>query len=422
MSEVRETGASILEKIRKRRMLQIALVYVGAAWLGVEITDFIVGTYGFSRKVLDTVVFLSILGFPAFLVIGWFHGERGPQRIRRAEAWLLVTLISLGAIGTYRIATAEPTAAEGAEATSLPASAAAGDGSLLAASTPDLGQRSIAVLPFRNNVPDADLQWLGAGLADLLTTNLAQLPGLLVVGRQSLYDLLMEGGFSEEEAIPESLAMTIARGSGARLLLWGSVTGSSGDMRIDAQLIEVENGTVAAAEFVRGDDVFALVDSLGMRLAAELVGRRPPPGEVRLSHLGTRNLEALAAFHRANALARAGQPDDAEAHYERAAALDSAFALPLLASRVELRMEGTDAAGADSADVERRSAEWRERRNAQILRRLPEDVRRQLAALSGEELRAAVDSLMNRARSALRLMSGPRDRREPPSREPPPPR
>lgn len=433
MSDNEGNGAPILAKIRKRRMLQIALVYVGAAWLGVEITDFIVGTYAFSRKILDTVVFLAILGFPAFLVIGWYHGERGPQRVRRAEAWLLLTLVSLGAIGTYRIATAEPVDVESADIAAPPAVAdGAGEAMRLVGSDPDLGRNSLAVLPFRNNVPDSALEWLGAGLADLLTTNLAQIPGLMVVGRQSLYDLLMEGGVSEEEEIPEALAMTVARASGARMLLWGSVTGSAEDMRIDAQLIELEQGTVASADFVRGDDVFALVDSLSTRLGEELTDDGPPSGAVRLSHLGTRNLEALAAFHRGNTLARAGHMEEAEAHYEHAAEIDSAFALPFLTARVEFDGEGSAPTGGDAAEAERRRGDWRERRGAPLLRRLPEEVRRQLAGLDGDELRAALDSLMDGAMSGVRLLVTERRSEgsespgepppgQPPRRDPPPP-
>ncbi len=422
------SDASILEKIRKRRMVQIALVYVGAAWLGVEITDFIVGTYAFSRKVLDTVVFLAILGFPAFLVIGWYHGERGPQRIRRAEAWLLVTLVTLGAIGTYRIATAEPEAGEIAAPTAVADGMdSSGDAVSFAGSAPDLGPNSLAVLPFRNNVPDPELEWLGSGLADLLTTNLAQLPDLLVVGRQSLYDLLMEGGGSEEEDIPEALALTVARGSGARMLLWGSVTGSAEDMRIDAQLIELENGTVASADFARGIDVFELVDTLTVRLASHLAGAPPPAEVARISHLGTRNLEAWAAFHHGNARARAGEPEEAEAYYERAVTLDSAFALPFLTAVGEFRAGEAVSPDGERTEAERRRADWRERRTVQILHRLPEDLRRQLEGLSGDELRAAIDSLTGRTRSAVRLLfgepppaTGPTDRPPNPPQRPEP--
>ena len=406
-------------------MLQIALVYVGAGWLGVEITDFIVGNYGFSRKILDTVVFLAILGFPAFLVIGWYHGARGRQRIRRAEAWLLLTLTALGAIGTYRIATAEP--AQGESAAAAPELVAEGPGdALTVAGAPDLGQRSLAVLPFRNNVPDPELQWLGAGLADLLTTNLAQLPDVLVVGRQSLYDLLMEEGRSEEEEIPEALAMTVARGAGARMLLWGSVTGTAADMRIDAQLIELENGTVASADFARGSDVFELVDTLTAQLAARLTGAPRASELVRISHLGTTNLAALGAFHRGNALARAGRLDEAEAYFERAATIDSAFALPFLASRVEVAGDGAVRPEVDPEEAERRRSVWQDRRAIQILRRLPEEMlpegmRGRWEDMSADEIRAVIDSVTARTRSAIGLLSGepPRPRGARPS-EPPP--
>ena len=431
MTNKEGSDASLLEKIRKRRMVQIALVYVGAAWLGVEITDFIVGTYANSRMVLDTVVFLAILGFPAFLIIGWYHGERGPQRIRRAEAWLLVTLVTLGGIGTYRIATAEPEAGGGAEMAAPPIVAEgvdrSGDAVSFAGSAPDLGPNSLAVLPFRNNVPDPELEWLGSGLADLLTTNLAQLPDLLVVGRQSLYDLITEGGLSEEEEIPESLALTVARGAGARLLLWGSVTGTAGDMRIDAQLIELENGTVASADFARGSDVFELVDTLTVRLASHLSGAPPPAEVARISHLGTRDLEAWAAFHRGNALARAGDLEEAEAHYERAAEIDSTFALPFLTAGGDFRAGEPVSPDGERTEAERRRADWRERGHVQLVRRLPEDVRAQLAGLRGEELRAAIDSLMDGAISGVRLLVTERrsgrgePQEEPPPRRPPPP-
>ena len=428
-------GAPLLEKIRQRRLLQIALFYVGAAWIGVEITDFIVGTYGFSRKILDTMVFLAILGFPAFLVIGWYHGARGRQRIRRAEAWLLVTLASLGGIGTYRIATAEPPPARGAEV-ALPVVGAADAGDARTVAAPDLGQRSLAVLPFRNNIQDPELQWLGAGLADLLTTNLAQLPGVLVVGRQSLYDLLTEEGRSEEEEIPEGLAMTVARGAGARMLLWGSVTGTAADMRIDAQLIELENGTVASADFARGGDVFELVDTLTARLSDRLTGTAPSPAAevVRISHLGTTDLAALGAFHRGNALARAGRTEEAEAHFQRAITLDSAFALPLLASRGAIGSQTGAAPEAEAgtegeADVEgsARITMARGRNADRLLRRLPPELRESLEGLSGEELRLAIDSLTHRARTAIALLSGrsppsgPRPDTPPPDRPPPDP-
>lgn len=315
---------SLYTELRKRHVLEIALVYLGVAWLFIEITQFVVGNYGFSRKVLDAVFLVAALGFPAFLVIAWYHGEKGPQDMRRGEASLLVTLAVLGAIGTYRIATGEEVPADPVEEASAPAA----EGSLVA-TEPDLGRGSLAVLPFKNNVADEDLAWLGSGLADLLTTNFAQIDRLTVVGRQSLYDLLTEEGRTEDEEIPESLATTVARAAGARMMLWGSISGTPDDLVIDAQLIELETGTIVAGQRVRGSDVFDMVDQLAQQLMTELAGDSPPP-RVALSKFGTDDLEALAAFQQGVAAERAGRHDEAEVHYEQASRIDTTFMLPAI--------------------------------------------------------------------------------------------
>jgi len=322
---------SLYTELRKRHVLEIALVYLGVAWLFIEITQFIVGNYGFSRKVLDAVFLVAALGFPAFVVIAWYHGERGPQGVRRGEVSLLLTLAVLGAIGTYRIATGEEPASLPQEAAPNAAGAPADDPAftLTGADETDLGRRSLAVLPFKNNVADEQLAWLGPGLADLLTTNFAQIEPLRVVGRQTLYDLLTEEGRTESEEIPESLASTVARAAGARMMVWGTISGSADDLVIDAQLIELENGTVLAAERVRGTDVFDMVDTLTGRLTAQLAGDRGPP-PVQLSRFGTQDLEALAAFQQGVDAERAGRHEDAAVHYEEASSIDSTFMLPVI--------------------------------------------------------------------------------------------
>ncbi len=433
---------STFAELNKRRLFQIAVIYVGAAWVFIEITDFVVGNYGFSRKVLDTVVLLVLLGFPAVLVIAWFHGEKGHQRIQRAEMSLLLTLGALAAIGTYRITTAEELpGTSGVVETAQPGEAAEGAGALFAdaGESPDLGARSIAVLPFRNNVASDELDWLGAGLADLLTTNFAQLPRLKVVGRQRLFDLLLEEGREEEDEIPESLAATVARAAGARLMVWGIVAGTPDDLAIDAQLIDVETGTVTAAERVRGSDVFALVDSLSARLAGRLGDweGRPPPAPL-LAHMGTKDLDALAAFQEGIRLERLGQPEQAHAAFDRAMTLDSTFMLPMVRlSGHEAEFHGPEApahpAMPDDAVAERVlvEAERHRDRALRMIEAMGEDLVLRFGGLEGPELLAAIDSTVGEALSSVRVIvreskkdslgravPPPRPRRENPGAEP----
>jgi hypothetical protein len=75
----------LFEEIRRRRVIQIIVVYAGAAWVLTEASQFVVENYGYSRRLLDVVVYLLVVGFPAAVVIAWYHGERGPQRPTRTE-------------------------------------------------------------------------------------------------------------------------------------------------------------------------------------------------------------------------------------------------------------------------------------------------------------------------------------------------
>jgi TolB-like protein len=268
----------LFRDVRKRHLVQVALIYLGVAWGLTEATGFLIDNYALSRKLLDVVLLLLILGFPASLVIAWYHGEQGPQEVTRGEVMILTLFLVLAGVGTYRIGVGE-------EVTRPESGARA---------SADLGQRSVAVLPFTNSTGVDSLDWLGPGLSDLLTSNLAQIDDLSVVSPQRLFALLREEGREETESIPDQFALQIASRSGARVMARGSILGSADDLRIDVQLIDLDNGTVLAAERARGTDLFALADTLSTRLSVRLLGA-PAGGALakREGGLPTRSTLAL---------------------------------------------------------------------------------------------------------------------------------
>lgn len=265
----------LFRKLHEKHVFRTALLYLGGAWAGMEAIGFFVDNYGWSRTVLDVAVLLLVLGFPAALIIVWYHGERGRQVVPRTEASLLLTLAVLAAIGTYRLTTAGVVTSEMGPA-GQPAAVPAAD-------SRDLGERSVAVLPFVNSTGLDSLDWLGAGMSDMLTTNLARTGNLRVVSPQRLFELLRQSGQEESESIPHELAMDVAARSGAHTMVYGSILGRPGDLALDAQLIDLHDGTIVVAERARGDDVFALADTVAERLTRRLVGEetllasgRPP--------------------------------------------------------------------------------------------------------------------------------------------------
>jgi len=248
----------LFERLHEKRIFRTAFLYLGGAWASMEAIGFFVDNYGWSRKVLDIALLLVVLGFPAALIIAWYHGEKGKQQLERTEASLLLTLAVLAAIGTFRLSMAAEDSSPGADLKAIPVA------------TTDLGELSVAVLPFVNSTGIDSLDWLGPGMSDMLTTNLAQTGTLRVVSPQRLFELLRQLGHAETDQIPRERAMEIAARSGARTMVHGSIHGTSADMALDVQLIDLSDGTIISAERARGSDVFALADTVAAHLASRL--------------------------------------------------------------------------------------------------------------------------------------------------------
>lgn len=256
----------LLEQLSKKHLVRTAIVYIGGAWLLLEATGFFVDNYALSRSFIDVVVLLVVLGFPAALIVSWFHGAKGRQEMARSEAALLLTLAVLAAVGTYRITTASEIPADPARSVATAGRPA----------SEDLGARSIAVIPFTNATGLDSLDWVGAGVSDMLTTGLARGEDVRVVSPQRLFELLRGAGRAETDVIPNDVAMQIAGQAGARRMVRGSVLGTLEDLVLDVQVIDLADGTVVAGDRVRGSDVFAMSDSLAVWVSNVLNAGREP--------------------------------------------------------------------------------------------------------------------------------------------------
>jgi tetratricopeptide (TPR) repeat protein len=309
----------LFRQLQERHVVRTAVLYLGAGWVGLEFIGFVVENYGWDRAVLDCGLLLIGVGFPIALIISWHHGAGGRQRVPRSEGLMVGALLLVGLIGSGVILTRdrpEPRSPTLAPAGLVPE---------------DLGEGSLAVLPLANRTGADSLDWLGPGLADMLTTNLAQLEGLRVVSAQRLLDLLRQAGREETEAIPDDLALQIAAQSGARTLVRGSFMAAGDEVRLDVQLIDLEDGTVTAAEQSRGTDVFALVDEVSAKLSGRMLGPSFTPTELTpVTQLATGDLEAYRAYQEGLLAERRFLFEQAEGSYRRAVELDPEFAIAWL--------------------------------------------------------------------------------------------
>ena len=300
--------AQLAAELRERRAVRYLIAYAIAAWVVAQVVGFFVEQGYVGRVWLDGTLLLLLLGLLAALVAIWHHGEEGRQQTSRLEVAAYGVLAVAGVVGLLWLARTTP-----------PDSAVIGDPLV------DLGDTSVAVLPFDNDLTDPDLAWLDRGLSDLLATDLSQVPSLRVVSGQRVADLMRQVS-DDGRVLPADMRAQVTRLAGARYLLSGRVAGQADDLVVVASLEDVRTGEISAAARERGADVFGMVDRVSSRLLDAVLG---PEGSVTapVADLTTGELDAYRLYQQGREAEQDVRVVEALANYDAALARDSTFAL-----------------------------------------------------------------------------------------------
>ena len=164
-----------IRQLRKRKVAQWVLGYTAVAWALLQGVGLLAGTYGWSATPMRVGVALAVLGFFLTLVIAWFQGERGQQKVTRLEVILIAIVVIVG--GAWLWQTVRSTS----------------ESSLTAATPLDNGiptiekDPSIAVLPLENMSTDKEQQYFSDGISEELLNVLNKVPELRVIARTSSF-------------------------------------------------------------------------------------------------------------------------------------------------------------------------------------------------------------------------------------------
>jgi DNA-binding winged helix-turn-helix (wHTH) protein len=144
---------------------------------------------------------------------------------------------------------------------------------------------ALAVLDFANVTGDPDVAWLGAGIAETVTSDLAALDHFRVVDRWRV----VQAGRRTDGGLHE-----IASALGAGLIVTGSYQRIGPNLRITARLVDLTSGEAIADAKVDGlvDDVFRLQDGITVAFARDL----GLPAMPRAGRLGVRETSSLDAY------------------------------------------------------------------------------------------------------------------------------
>jgi len=216
----------------------------------------------------------------------------------------------------------------------------------------EIPDNTVAVAPFRNMGWNESLAPLKKGLAEMMITDLSKVPGLKVVERLRMQEMMKEIGLSQTGAMEMSSAPRLGKLLGANRIVNGSFAGlSNQQLRLDIRMSETKTGKVGAAKPVVGpmerlfrlqkDLTFGLIEDMGIELTDEQ--------RDAIQEIPTENMLAFIAYSKGLDLEDQGQPEAAAAAFEEAATLDPGFEM---ATEAAERVELADIGGAEISVIE----------------------------------------------------------------------
>jgi len=295
-----------MAKLRKRGILRSIAGFLGGAFLFIEFGHHIlVNHYHFPKQTVDIIIISLVTALLCVLARQWFAGVEKPRNIK--FEWILIPVfIFFGGILNFN-----QVRQFGKEK--------------LKEFTEYKTQEwdnSIAVLPFENMSGDPEQEYFCDGLTEDLITDLSNIDDLKVVARTSVF--AFKGKQDDIRKIGEELNV--------KNVLEGSVRKSNDQLRITAQLIDVDSGFHRwSGRFDKDmEDVFAVQDEIALAIVDALSLKLLGQDKSEVTEHDTENSEAYdfllrARFH-ANIRTEQGMKLGIE-FFEKAVEADPNFAL-----------------------------------------------------------------------------------------------
>jgi TolB-like protein/Flp pilus assembly protein TadD len=266
---------AFLERLKQRKFIQWAIAYLACGFAVVQLIDAVKEELGLSLAGRQAILGTLAVGFFITLVLAWYHGEKGRQRVSGAELLLLAVLLVGGAYDVGSTFMHSVYGTPGRVATEA---------------------RKIAVLPFLDASAHGDQADVADGIADAILRLLGTVPGLDVVDRNSSFDPRVVAAAAEETG--EML--------GVDVLVGGSVEELRDTVHLTAKLIETTDGAElwhedfswTASQFAVGEAAWAIADYL--------LGGSDDPHGLSAPALSIRSHEALHLYFRAVQAASTG--------------------------------------------------------------------------------------------------------------------
>src|SRR4029079_18587388 len=165
------------QRLKQRKLMQWTIAYVAAAFALLQGIDIIAQQFGWPEGVRRGITLALVVGFFVTLILAWYHGERGAQRVSGTELLIIGLVLALGGGFLWRFAATSHT--PDIKSSAIP------NEKRTAEPIRVIPEKSIAVLPFENLSEEKSNAFFASGIQDEILTRLAKIGDLKVISRTS---------------------------------------------------------------------------------------------------------------------------------------------------------------------------------------------------------------------------------------------
>lgn len=243
------------DELKRRNVFRVGAAYAVVGWLTIEVIDTIAPRLAMPDWVPGFIIILVLIGLPIVLVFAWAF-EMTPEGIKKTadvDVEESVTATTGQKINYVIITALAAVVLFQQFSPSL---------KKMTSFSSDTDAIGIAVLPFADLSAAGDQEYLGDGVAEEVLNVLAAVKGLKVTSRTSAFAFK-----GQSLPIPE-----IARALGVTHVVEGSVRKQANQVRITAQLINVEDDSHLWSDTFDSDlsNIFSMQDEIAAQISQAL--------------------------------------------------------------------------------------------------------------------------------------------------------
>lgn len=283
--EASEFGASsgLFERLKRRKLVQWGVAYLAGAWLVLQVLDLFRENFDLSPTVFRVATVALGVGFLGALVLAWYHGERGRQRVGAVEILLLAGLLVAGGFAVSLLPTGVSTGPETVGANVQTSE----DLRVTRGANPSV---RLAIMPFDNLSAEGDDAFIAEGLTLEIAGRLSGVADIRLLSASAVATALDRTGDAVEAG----------RSLGAERIVEGTIRVGNDRVRVTVALTDLETlGQTWAESYDHPlQDAFSVQSEVALAIGAAVEAELTDDEETRMSSQSTASLAAFQLMER----------------------------------------------------------------------------------------------------------------------------